>query len=158
MPRGGPPAKFDDCWKPVTGPLDTPCHEWQLSLSEGYGQFWIGKRKDRSHRWAWKFANGLVPDGMLVCHRCDNRKCVNPGHLFLGTYDDNSRDMVRKGRMPTGAEHHSARLTEQTVGDIHELRTLDLTQRQIAEAVGVSQSRVSDILARRSWRDFHPTV
>ena len=76
------------------------CVEWPRGRSRsGYGQL---RSEDRTpwlaHRLAWTLTNGPIPDGLLVCHRCDNPPCVNPEHLFLGTHVDNMRDMVQKGR------------------------------------------------------------
>lgn len=78
------------------------CWEWSGSLDNfGYGQFSIGRspkrRTIKAHRWSWENSNGPTV-GMCVLHRCDNRKCVNPAHLFLGTRSDNMRDMHAKGR------------------------------------------------------------
>lgn len=84
----------------VRGPDE--CWEWQASTtSSGYGQIMVNarpRRITRAHRLSWTIANGPIPSGMVVCHRCDNPPCVNPAHLFVATQQDNIADMVRKGR------------------------------------------------------------
>lgn len=74
------------------------CLEWQLNKVWGYGQtIYLGKTC-RVHRLIWTLEKGEIPKGLFVCHHCDNRKCVNVEHLFLGTAKDNVRDMINKGR------------------------------------------------------------
>lgn len=69
--------------------------------ASGYGVVYRDKRSHRAHRIAWEDANGPIPDGLLVCHKCDNRPCINVEHLFLGTIQDNNADRHRKGRTQT---------------------------------------------------------
>ena len=75
------------------------CWEWTGSRNEQrYGQFWDGVRCIRAHRFIWELFIGSIPDGMYICHKCDNPSCCNPEHLFCGTQQDNIDDMYSKGR------------------------------------------------------------
>ena len=97
------------------------CWEWQDSKDkDGYGKMRVGKRKVRAHRLSYKLFVGDVPDDMLVCHKCDNPGCVNPSHLFLGSYLDNNRDSHKKGRGAdqTGENNHRSKLTWRDVREI----------------------------------------
>ena len=78
---------------------DSECIEWQRCRSAfGYGRLWFKNRVWMAHRHAWFLANGPIPDGLCVCHHCDNPPCTNVDHLFLGTKGDNNRDRDQKGR------------------------------------------------------------
>lgn len=75
------------------------CWGWEGSKDTGgYGRLWIAGKTFAAHRISWELTNGAIPLGLLVLHRCDNRECVNPAHLFLGTHTDNMRDKMAKGR------------------------------------------------------------
>jgi hypothetical protein len=85
-------------WSKVKIGLPEDCWEWQANTGKGYGMFWFGKQAIVAHRVSWMLLRGPIPENMNVLHKCDNRRCVNPNHLFLGTQSDNFLDMWYKGR------------------------------------------------------------
>jgi hypothetical protein len=130
------------------------CWEWTRFINPwGYGQAWNGKRIEGAHRIAWRLVNGEIPDGLLVCHRCDNPKCVRPGHLFLGTDADNYNDMARKGRRGAarGEQCPTRKLSNDGVREIRRLAAAKQSVSSIARAFGVSRTVVQGVVARRCW-------
>lgn len=122
----------------------------------GYGAAWPDgewRMPIGAHRLAWMRANGPIPPGLLVLHRCDNPPCVNPDHLFLGTIADNNRDRDEKKRSVylRGERHHNARLTAEAVKRIRFLCSNGFPQRMIAAAYGVTRAAISGIMTRRLW-------
>lgn len=87
---------------------DAGCFEWQgarmaiINGRQGYGRLRVDGVERYAHRYAWESVNGPIPEGMFVCHACDNPPCINPAHLFLGTQADNNRDRIAKGRPGVG--------------------------------------------------------
>lgn len=83
------------------------CWEWTARIDRGgYGWFWPNKTGVLVHRFVWTITYGPILKGLCICHHCDNRKCVNPKHLFLGTYSDNRWDASSKGRLPGQNKTH----------------------------------------------------
>ncbi len=97
MPRLSLTERF---WKNVEHKGPNECWPWTAGRTNGYGIFYISKGIGQvmAHRVAWFLTHGKIPDGLFVCHDCDYRRCCNPTHLFLGTNEDNIRDMAQKGR------------------------------------------------------------
>ena len=133
------------------------CWEWTAAKdSSGYGCISIGGRLDGAHRVSWRIAFGEIPNGLLVLHKCDNRSCVNPDHLFLGTVKDNVQDMVAKGRNVAGEGRR--KLTATQVVDVFRLRAKGWLQREIAQEMRVSQKQISRILRGENWKQRHSTA
>lgn len=134
----------------VTGPDD--CWEWQASLSGGgYGQYWLDNRQLKAHRVAWTLENGEIPEGLCVCHHCDNPRCVNPSHLFLGTHRDNVIDGINKGRTHIGVKNGNSKLDENDVKQIRVFANLGKTQREIGRIFGISKTHAGQIIRRERW-------
>lgn len=128
------------------------CWLWTASrLGLFYGQFVVQGRDGRqhhlyAHRVAWALANGPIPAGQSVLHRCDVPLCVNPRHLFLGTQTDNMRDAASKGRL-NGPRPRARRLTDEDVACIRELGTSGLTVTDLAQRYCVTKSFISLLLS-----------
>lgn len=129
------------------------CWEWKGHLSHGYGSFTFHNHRDKAHRVSWELANGPVPEGLFVCHHCDNRKCVRPDHLFLGDAFDNMGDAARKGRMigMRGELSPHSRLTEEDVHGIRFLAAEGIPRKQIAKDYGIVLRHVSQVISGRRW-------
>jgi len=127
------------------------CWIWIASeTTDGYGHF----DGYRAHIYSWELAYGPIKsDIAFVCHQCDNPRCVNPSHLFLGTAKDNSQDMVNKGRSASGENQGAAKLTEIKVSEIRKLyATGKYTQRQLAAQFAVDQKAIWSILTGKTWK------
>jgi hypothetical protein len=125
------------------------CHEWTGHIMpNGYGQMHKDGKTAYAHRVAYDLAFGAVAG--FVLHHCDNRKCVNPEHLFVGTHDDNMQDMVAKSRHAFGDKNGRRKLSAEQVRSIRSEIGL---HREIAAKYGVTPSLVSMIRSGRIWRD-----
>lgn len=138
------------------GPHPNGCWLWSGSCSvDGYGKFKAkGWKGQLAHRFSYILHIGPIPNGMLICHHCDTPACVNPSHLFLGTYADNNADRHAKGRSrwEHGESQHHAKLTDNAVRDIRaKLATGDYLQKQLAAEYGVDPGTISKILRRETW-------
>lgn len=149
-------------WTKVAPPDADGCRNWMGATVNGYGVFWLNGRNVKAHRVAWTLEHGPVPDGLCVCHRCDNRLCVDVAHLFLGTGQENTADKVQKGRQATGEQtrpetrakgerQHLAKLTEAAVLEIRSMAgTCSLTD--LAARFGVDRTAVRRVIRRETWK------
>ena len=138
------------------------CWEWRSArFGPGYGHFLKDGKGQAAHRVAYELVHGPIPKGLCVCHSCDNRMCVNPRHLCLGTQADNVADAIIKGRdgNHTHPERHvhgeavpSSKLTAEQVHDIRTSYAQGVDTKELARRYGVARATVSDAVARRTWR------
>ena len=140
-------ARFEAKFERVT---ESGCWMWTAAIfpARGYGAFCF-EDEQLAHRVAWRLYRGSIPEGMFVLHRCDVPACVNPDHLFLGDQTENMADKVRKGRQSKGAGTGSAKIVEDKVAAII---ADGRKQKEIASEYGVSQSTVSAIKRRKTWK------
>lgn len=133
------------------------CWEWNgAKFQSGYGKFTIKHKQYRAHRVSYALFVDMISDNLLVCHSCDNKLCVNPNHLWLGTTQDNTRDKVKKNRQthvgaPKGEKHGQHKLTKTDVYQIRELIEQGHTNIEIAKIFEVSNSTISDIKLGKRW-------
>lgn len=130
--------KTDGCWL------------WTGALSEkGYGRFGLERKNRGAHRVAYILTCGPIPDGQCVCHRCDNRRCVRPDHLFLGTVADNNEDMRQKGRRATlRPPRPTPKITEDIV---RQIRASVLGPRALGRLFGVDEALIRQVRRRTIW-------
>lgn len=143
-------TKEEQFWSYVDKSGD--CWVWCGDTDHGYGRFTYAKSKTRAHRVAYELEHGDIPEGMFVCHKCDNRRCVNPDHLFLGTAADNVADRDRKGRQNRGTNVHTAKLTEEQVKEIVALYATGSTVGSLSIKYGVKVNAIRRILHGQSWK------
>lgn len=147
----------DRFWEKVERGAEDDCWTWIGKVTTaGYGQIGRGRNVEGQvhvHRLSYEMAKGPIPDGLVIRHRCDNRVCVNPGHLEVGTYADNSRDCVERGRTADrkGEAHPQAKVTAADVREIRRLVDSGALQSVVAARFGLSKQSVSSIVTRRNW-------
>ncbi len=150
----------DKFWAKVRcGAADECWIFWVNSYSgNNYGTMYLaGRRRMYAHRLSFELTYGPIPPNQCVLHRCDNTRCVNPRHLFLGTHQENVADMVAKGRSLRGIRQRDAKLSESEVLEIRSLFSTgrQTNQRQLARIYNVHPVTIHQIVHGRTWRHLH---
>lgn len=151
------------------------CWEWKGKISSaGYGEMCVKQKHCLTHRLSYEVFNGSIPENTNVCHKCDNKKCLNPEHLWLGTQKENIQDAKNKGRLPDqrgrkhteetlkklklrphsdrrGEKHHLTKLCNNDVFEIRKLLEMGLRQSEIAKKFDVNQTVISNIKLKKRW-------
>lgn len=142
-------------WAKVDKRGPSECWEWTGSTSHaGHGQIsceYIAGKRSRlvfTHRVSWEMHNGAIPDGLSVCHKCDNPPCVNPAHLFLGTHAENMADAKAKGRMERGVKRRVAKITE---AQAREIKLSKAPIKDLAAQYGLCIASISFIRNGVNW-------
>ena len=139
------PPRF---WKKVSVE-PSGCWLWTRGkYKDGYGGFKLDGKMVKVHRLSYQHFKGDIPEGLCVCHSCDNPVCVNPAHLWVGTNDDNITDKVGKWRHAHGERHGRAKLIE---ADVLAIRSDHRSLRKIAADYGIDNTQVSKIKRRIRW-------
>jgi hypothetical protein len=137
--------KSGDCWEYKGG-----------KKVDGYGVYHLNKKTVRAHRYSWEISNGPIPEGLLVCHRCDNPGCVNPDHLFLGTQIDNMQDSIKKGRFVKREGENNPRsiLTEKKVltirADYEAMEKKNMAE--LGRKYDIPAGQIESIVKRIIWK------
>ncbi len=132
---------------PVT---ECGCIVWLGMVKQhDYGQIGINRKTKLAHRVSWEQKFGKIPNGMHVLHKCDNPSCINPDHLFLGTHKQNMDDMVSKNRNAKGNTLPQTKLSPKS---INEIRSSNLTGRELAKKFSISEGNISMIKSGKVWK------
>lgn len=136
----------DECWPWIAG-----------TSNQGYGKFYVDGRTVGAHRYSLALVTGRLVDGVFACHRCDNRVCVNPNHLFLGNALENNRDASIKKRNMYGNNHNRSKLTSDVVTDCRkEYASGGATYKELAQKHGVSRTAMQLALQGKTWHSSGP--
>lgn len=142
--------RFNEKWIPVP---ESGCWLWiGATYNSGYGQIKTPKKSFRAHRVALMLSGVNLQDDQLALHKCDNKLCVNPDHLYAGTHQENMDDANERKRRVCGEKHHSSKLTADDVSAIRKRLANGETQIAIAKEYGIHQSTVYEIKSEKIWR------
>jgi len=153
------PNKSSDVWKYIDIKGEDECWEWKRSCrGGGYGHFRVNYKYYIVSRLVYIETYGPIPNKLLVCHTCDNRRCCNPNHLYIGTPQNNMDDMISKNRdrKASGIRHGNHKLTEEQVIEIKKLYLSDkYTHKELGIKYNVSRSNIGLIINGKIWSDIN---
>lgn len=130
--------------------LENGCWQWRSHTDkDGYGILPGDRQNIRAHRFSYEIHTGSIPEGMLVCHHCDNPGCVNPDHLFVGTQKDNAQDAIAKNRHYVGEKNGRSKLTKENVKEILDS---SMNGQQLANKFGVTRSTINNVRKNKTWQ------
>ena len=149
-------------WENVDKRKKHECWNWLRNKKSSYGAFYFKGKKTPAHRVAWMITKGEILEGKQICHHCDNPKCCNPNHLFMGTFEDNMQDMWNKDRHPTenmgrpsytmrGTNNIKAKLNKKEVLEIRSLFAIGSRQCDLAKMFGVKLPAIWKIVQNVNW-------
>lgn len=149
----GSDGGFASFWKKVDR-SGSGCWPWVEAVDRhGYGRFRLGNKRTGAHRMAWMLSKGDIPDGMMVCHACDNRRCCNPAHLWIGTHDANMADRDAKSRCATLDDHGRAKVSKQLAQEARALyATGKFSQKALGRMFGIKTSAMGSLLRGETWK------
>ena len=146
--------QIDHFWSKVNIKEPDECWEWVACLNRGHGLIGFQYKSYLTHRIAYFLHNKKDLKELLVCHSCDNRKCCNPNHLWLGTIADDMHDMIAKGRdnKAKGSKHYRAKLTGAQIRQIRKQYVKGVSQTKLGKQYGVGQPTIQRIVHKQSWK------